>query len=1131
MVDVMLNIVRNAAEDLPGGRELNFYSFLGGLIRLSNLSEDEVKETFEEQEIQEEILKCQAILKQKGLMEDAVWDAVVKVLINAVCLDNRADDFMDFLREFLGKNEEAALSDFIPAALGQYGEELHNIQKGTVTIAEKNRETLDSFSTFNTELYQFLNDNIRGQSEAIRLFVRGLFQGKILRTVRLSSNRPRSIFLLSGPAGSGKASLVETTAAALTRELLTIDLNEYAMDGSGAAAWLFDPVIEGKDAPPPGKVTKFIYLNPQGIVLFKNIEHINPKTLTKLSEILDTGIIDSDDAGCKPVSLANNTIIFTATLGDHLSADNLDKNVSVLPQPMILDVMKREMAARDLNPLLQGFFDSYFSANNIIMMNYVSLYYLSKMVEDTFADFSGKMQEIYGINVKIDPLVTNVFLYTQSDASNARATVRQAENFLKSEIYEFSRHLQKGRPNGFENLQDITFKVKPPAEKGPVRSLLVNETVSEVLVIADKKNWQGVQYAPGFHLNFASNYDEAVEILKQKDIRFCVIDLYYGQNSGSRQHYLSLDDVESVGLNCFENIRKNIIGLPIYLVNQEDMDQEDKVTFIQRGAREFIDLGDTQEKLTQQIDAIVQTNYVQGKRAMMNAKNKVLTFNTAQEISEDGKHAIITFYEFSTRGTNLEGYDLVYDTVTYHPEGKIDDYIGSAEVKKELKYLSTYLTNPRQFVVNEGAAPGGILLFGSEGVGKSVLARELAGEADATYIAPEINTVQSLNPEYLEDLFKVAKKCAPSVIFINHLDRIGLDTTNAGERLRNIIKQNLGNFAKDVQHPVLFVGAMDFDEQHLGRDNTNLDVPLLNHLSYKINVPLPDKEERKEFLLKLLSRAKVTAISEDALENILQRTVWNTFDDLEEFFKVAGRIAKRQNKPMDDEIFIGALDEFSVGGTTERDEKLHWEVAIHEAGHAYIQWKSGNRSAFATITPRGDYGGYVMAKIEEKETLRGTKEEYIWKIRMGLASRAAEIVFLGRERGINAGISSDFQVATRYALDIVCQLGMDEDWLVSMPPEVLLQSSLAGDVMKKVNNLLRTEFQNTMLIVIEGKKAVEALAKALLDKNQLTGTEIDTIIEQAEKKKDGATSAELCSKCGKPVDSSWKFCRNCGNKL
>ena len=106
---------------------------------------------------------------------------------------------------------------------------------------------------------------------------------------------------------------------------------------------------------------------------------------------------------------------------------------------------------------------------------------------------------------------------------------------------------------------------------------------------------------------------------------------------------------------------------------------------------------------------------------------------------------------------------------------------------------------------------------------------------------------------------------------------------------------------------------------------------------------------------------------------------------------------------------------------------------------------------------------------------------------------------MGRERGINAGISSDFQVATRYALDIVCRLGMDEDWLVSMPPEVLLQSSLAGDVMKKVNNLLKSEYQNTLLIIMEGKRAVEALAKALLEKNQLTGKEIESIIEQAEK--------------------------------
>ena len=1093
----LLNIIRNAAEDLPGGRELNFYSFLAGLIRLANLPTEDISETFEEQEIRDEVLKCREIIIQNGLTEDAVWHTVIDVLGNAVCLDNEADGFKGFMGEFFAKNEGAALSDFIPVALDNYGEELQNIKNGTRILADRNKESLDYLSGLDSELYRYLNDNVHGQSEAIRLFVQGLFQGKILSTNASEYRRPRNVFLFSGPIGCGKTTLAEKTAAALNRELLAVDLNEYAMEGPEAAAQLFAPVIEEEDAPPAGKVTKFVYFNPNGIILFKNVEHMDSKTLTVLSDMLDRGSI-GNDGGCKPISLADNIIIFTATLGNYLSMDNRDKNVSVLPQPMILDVFKRELESLGLNPLLNGFFDSYFAANNIVMMNYVSLYHLSRMVGDTFADFSQKMQEIYGLNTKIDPLVTNVFLYTQSDDSNAQATVHQAENFLKSEIYELSRHLQKGQKHSFTKLESIAFKVNPPSEAGAVRALLVNETIAEVLVVSDKELWQGVTSGKNFNLNFADNYDEAMELLKRKDIKFCIVDLYYKQDR-NMEKFLSLDDINSVGLECFEKLRRNVEGLPFYVLDRNDMDQEDKVTFLQRGVRDFIALGTAPDLAKQQVDAIAQSVYAQEKRAVLNAKNKVLTFNTAQEISEDGKQAIITFYEFSTRGTNLEGCDVVYDTVTYHPEGKIDDYIGSADVKKELKFLSTYLTNPRQFVANEGAAPGGILLFGSEGVGKSVLARDLAGEADATYIAPEINTVESLGPRYLEELFQVARKCAPSVIFINHLDRIGLDKTSDGEKLRNVIKQNLGTLAKDVRHPILFVGAMDFDEQHLGRDNTNLDVPLLNQLDYKINVPLPDKEERKEFLKKLLSRAKVTTVGEDALENILQRTVWNTFDDLEEFFRMAGRIAKRQNKPLDDEIFIGALDEFSVGGTTERDEKLHWEVAIHEAGHAYIQWKSGNRTAFATITPRGSYGGYVMPIIEEKETLRGTKEEYIWKIRMGLASRAAEIVFLGRERGINAGISSDFQVATRYALDIVCRLGMDEDWLVSMPPEVLLQSSLAGDVMKKVNNLLKAEYQNTLLIIMEGKRAVEALAKALLEKNQLTGTEIESIIEQAEK--------------------------------
>ena len=1086
----LYGLVRSLAQEVTKGRNLNFYSFLYGMIMVTTLPVDEIKEIVEEEADRDDITECVALIRQLNFDTQEVIDIIKDILADSICLDEKADEFDDFVGIVLNENSNLKMSEFLQKLFDAEGKEFTDLLNKKTTVAKKNKQLFETTIDKTKDLYQRLNGKIHGQSEAIRLFVQEIFKGKIFGEGLSEKVDPHNVFLLSGPVGAGKSFLVEETAKILGRPLLVVDLDEYEHNGAGR---LFAPVSEEENG---GRVTDFVANNSRGIICFKNLEHANVDTISKLSQILDTGIV-CDDSGRNEVVFTDVTFIFVTTLGGYMTLDDKERNVSVLPQPLILDMLKQEIS----NEPLKKFFDVYFSANNIIMFNNVALHHLTDMVQDTFNEFCKDMERTYGIVTEIDPLVASVFLYTQSDDSNALATIRQCSSFLKNEIYELSRHLQKGKVKGFKKLQNIKFNVVPPVEKGPVRALLVNETVSEVLVIAEKTEWQGVRSGASFHLNFASDYFDAVEILREKDIKFCIIDLYYGQKRTSRQHYLSLDDVESTGLNCFENIRKNFVGLPIYLVDKPDMDQEDKITFIQRGTREFIKLGDNPKVIKRHINTIAQRNYVQGKRTMMNAKKKVLTYNTAQKISKEGKYATITFYDFATRTTVLEGCSALYDAVTYHPETCLDEYVGSEKVKNELKHLSTYLTCPRQFIIKEGAAPGGILLFGSEGVGKSTLARALAGEVDATFIAPEINTVQSLNPSYLERVFEVARDCAPSVLFIDNIERIGCDDSASGEKLRNILIENLVKLAKDVQHPVLFVGAMDYDDSHIGRDNTDIDSNLLVQLDYKIHVPLPEKGQRKKFLKKLMEKAKVNTISDEALENILQRTIWNTFVDLEEFFKIALRISRRKNKPLDDVTFISALDEFLVGGTTERDEKLHWEVAIHEAGHAYMRWKSGNHVAFATITPRGNYGGYVMRKVEEKATRIGTKEELLWEIRTSLASRAAEIVFLGKERGINAGISSDFENATNCALAIICRYGMDEDWLVSMPPDVILQSSLAGDVMKKVNNLLKTEFQNTLLIIVEGKKAVEALAKELLDKNQLTETEIETIIEKAEKEK------------------------------
>lgn len=115
-----------------------------------------------------------------------------------------------------------------------------------------------------------------------------------------------------------------------------------------------------------------------------------------------------------------------------------------------------------------------------------------------------------------------------------------------------------------------------------------------------------------------------------------------------------------------------------------------------------------------------------------------------------------------------------------------------------------------------------------------------------------------------------------------------------------------------------------------------------------------------------------------------------------------------------------------------------------------------------------------------------TKEQMFWNIRTALAGRAAELEFYGEDRGINTGVSSDLEQATRFAMNMICRYGMNRDNLVSCSPDTMLRSSRSGEFLDDVNTILNEEMERTRKLIRDGRDKVERLADYLLDNNQAT---------------------------------------------
>ena len=146
-----------------------------------------------------------------------------------------------------------------------------------------------------------------------------------------------------------------------------------------------------------------------------------------------------------------------------------------------------------------------------------------------------------------------------------------------------------------------------------------------------------------------------------------------------------------------------------------------------------------------------------------------------------------------------------------------------------------------------------------------------------------------------------------------------------------------------------------------------------------------------------------------------------------------------------------------------------------------------------TIVSRSNFGGY-MQQGEDETVPSYTKEQLLWKIRTALAGRASEIVFYGEEQGVNTGVSSDLEQATALAVKMACRYGMLEDSLVSLDFETILGTSAGDAALEKVQDILRQEMETTLELIRQGREKVDALAKALLEKNHLLETEIAAIL-------------------------------------
>ena len=488
--------------------------------------------------------------------------------------------------------------------------------------------------------------------------------------------------------------------------------------------------------------------------------------------------------------------------------------------------------------------------------------------------------------------------------------------------------------------------------------------------------------------------------------------------------------------------------------------------------------------------------------------------------------AILVIFLFSrlsnsVGGANRQAMDFNKSRARRIQDSKtrFDDVAGCNEEKAEMEEIVEYLKDPKKYTKFGAKLPKGILLVGSPGTGKTLLAKAVAGEAGVPFFSISgsdfVEMFVGVGAGRVRDMFRTAKQNAPCLVFIDEIDAVG---RQRGAGLGG------GNDEREQTLNQLLV-EMDGFEDNSGiivmaatnRDDV-LDPALLRagRFDRKITVSLPDREGR-EAIFKVHSRNK--KLDKDVnFSQIAKRTVGFSGADIENIMNEAAILAVRRNKQC---ITMSEIDEAidrRVAGPAKSSRSLNKHerevIAHHEAGHAIIGLKleHSDKVQKITIIPRGNTGGHVRMTPEEDRFLL-TKKELEARIVGYLGGRSSEEIFFD---DVSSGAQNDIEMATRIARSMVTELGMSELGPIQYERDtgsVFLGRDYANTqanfslataerIDAEVSKIINEAHEQALKIIKKYKDDVELIAQTLLEHEQITAEEIDYLLEHRHLKKD-----------------------------
>ncbi|MBI2052869.1 MAG: ATP-dependent metallopeptidase FtsH/Yme1/Tma family protein [Candidatus Ryanbacteria bacterium] len=442
------------------------------------------------------------------------------------------------------------------------------------------------------------------------------------------------------------------------------------------------------------------------------------------------------------------------------------------------------------------------------------------------------------------------------------------------------------------------------------------------------------------------------------------------------------------------------------------------------------------------------------------------------------------------------------------------DVAGVDEAKEELREIVEFLKHPKKFFEVGARIPRGVLLMGAPGTGKTLLARAVAGEAGVPFFqisASEfVEMFVGVGASRVRDLFRAAKKAAPSIVFIDEIDAIGRHR-GAGlggghderEQTLNQILVEMDGF--ETRDQVIIMAATNRPDV--------LDPALLRpgRFDRRVVLDLPDIKQR-EAILAVHSMRKPLAKGV-RLKHVAERTPGFSGADLENLVNEGAILAARTGrKEITESDLLQSIDKVMLGPErksfvlTEEEKKIS---AYHEAGHALVAASLPHTDPVhkVSIISRGRALGYTM-KLPTFDRHLYSRSHFMDELAVSLGGYAAEEVVFGE---LTTGASDDLRKATAIARDLVQRYGMSKKLgpmtfgehsdLVFLGKELSVERNYSEEtayvIDKEVSSFIKKAFKRAHAILVKRRQKLEELARHLIEHETIERDEFARMVAAA----------------------------------